>query len=306
MFSGMFSDMSAFSKVVFSIFIVLASFLFSFILGAFFAIPLFGVNVFNNFEILNDYGNTDYLPLFRYFQIIQSVGVFIIPPLIAAYIFRTGRSDFFGMKNFPKWIIYVCCILLMLVIQPCVNLLVELNRGIELPAIMSGVERWMNNSEEAAAVLTNLFLQMDTPSMLVFNLFMMAVIPAVGEELLFRGLLQKLFREWMGNIHIAIIISAVLFSAMHMQFYGFIPRMLLGMLFGYLMLWSGTIWVPVIAHFINNALAVIVSYLWQRGIIGTDIETFGSLGDNYSGILSFAGISAIIIYTIYKFRLQTE
>jgi hypothetical protein len=133
----------------------------------------------------------------------------------------------------------------------------------------------------------------------LFNMVMIAILPAIGEEIMFRGLIQRLLKEWLGNIHIAIFISALLFSAMHMQFYGFLPRMVLGMVFGYLFLWTGSLWIPIFAHFIQNGMVVVVTYLGQRGIIGGDYENFGA-SESILVILASLVISSVILFIIRK------
>jgi membrane protease YdiL (CAAX protease family) len=105
------------------------------------------------------------------------------------------------------------------------------------------------------------------------GVFVIALLPAIGEELVFRGMLQpELFRAT-GNHHAAIWISAIIFSAFHMQFFGFVPRLLLGALFGYLYVWSANLLIPMIAHFVNNGFSVLMMYLYQKGIITVDMES---------------------------------
>jgi len=298
--SGILSDLSPVSKFFFSLFIIIISFLFTVIIASIIAIPLFGINFFENPEILSSINNPDYLPFFRYYQIIQSVGLFIIPPLVIAKFFDKSIRKYYNFIEFNNYTIIIGIIILMFTIQPVVNFLLDLNKGMSLPEFLKNIEIWMQRSEANAEQLSALFLNMDNIWALLFNMFMMAIIPAIGEELFFRGRIQRLFSEWLKNIHISIILTAIFFSGMHLQFYGFIPRFLLGVIFGYLFIFSGTIWAPIIAHFINNAFAVIVSYLWQKGYVKNDLESFGNFGDNYLIILLFAIISAIIIYFIYK------
>jgi len=104
----------------------------------------------------------------------------------------------------------------------------------------------------------------------MFNLFMIALIPALGEEFLFRGVLQRIFGEWFKNPHLAVWLAAILFSLAHYQFLGFMPRIILGALFGYIFLWTGNIWMPILAHFVNNTVGVIYYYLFSQGKIGVD------------------------------------
>jgi membrane protease YdiL (CAAX protease family) len=165
-----------------------------------------------------------------------------------------------------------------------------------LPEWLSGMERWMKNAEENAALLTEAFLKVETTQGLLFNLFMIALLPAIGEELLFRGVIQKIFTGWTRSHHWGIWITAILFSALHIQFYGFIPRMLLGVLFGYLLIWSGSIWLPVIAHFVNNGFAVMAIFLIDKNLLDPAVENIGGTPDSYySAFLSFAVVCALLL-----------
>jgi len=123
--------------------------------------------------------------------------------------------------------------------------------------------------------------------------------------LLFRGLFQRLFHEWLGNIHIAIILSGFIFGAMHLQFYGMLPRMMLGILFGYLFYWSGSLWIPVFAHFLNNGVAVTVSFLERQGFIETSLEDFGTT-DNLFLIISSIILTALTLYLYRKVNRQRD
>jgi hypothetical protein len=134
------------------------------------------------------------------------------------------------------------------------------------------------------------------------NLIIVALLAAVGEELLFRGAMQNIIIEWTKNKHTAVWITAILFSAMHAQFYGFLPRMLLGVVLGYLYIWSGSLWLSMLFHFLNNGLAVLFSYLIGKGTISETAETVGA-GDTpvYFVLLSLV-VSAGLMFVIYKNR----
>ena len=137
---------------------------------------------------------------------------------------------------------------------------------------------------------------------LFINLLMIAIIPAIGEEFFFRGLLQRIFSNWVRNTHWGIIISAFLFSAIHMQFYGFFPRFLLGAMFGYLFVWSGSLWLPVLAHFINNSLAVIAYYLVSIRVLDEKVVNIGS--SSYFMPITFICLlfTGLGIFQLYKNR----
>jgi hypothetical protein len=159
----------------------------------------------------------------------------------------------------------------------------------------------MRDSERNANLLTEAFLDVNTVSGLIVNLFIIAVVAAIGEELLFRGVVLRILIEWTKNIHSAVIFSAILFSALHLQFFGFLPRMVLGILFGYVYVWSGSIWIPIVLHLLFNGITVIGAYLYQLGKIQTDVESLGSTSNNIIIISSFALILAFL-YLIFRFR----
>ena len=141
--------------------------------------------------------------------------------------------------------------------SPVINLLGLLNKQMELPAFMAPIEEWMRAQETLAEQLTTILLSSDSVWVILANLIVIAVTAGITEEFLFRGALQRVIGKWTSNPHTIIWIAAILFSAFHLQFYGFLPRMILGAYFGYLLYWSKSIWIPVFAHFVNNAFAVI-------------------------------------------------
>jgi membrane protease YdiL (CAAX protease family) len=161
----------------------------------------------------------------------------------------------------------------------------------------------MKDTEEYAGEITERFLAVSTIQGFLVNLFMIALIPAVGEEFLFRGVLQKIFIEWTKNIHWGIIISALLFSTFHLQFYGFLPRLMLGIFFGYLFVWSGSLWLPVLAHFFNNSVAVFFYFIAGKEM-NDKIDTLGAgtfkASDIILLIVSVVLVSAIIILVFRK------
>jgi general stress protein CsbA len=169
-----------------------------------------------------------------------------------------------------------------------------------LPDLFSGLENMMRQLEDKAAKITEKFLEMDTTGDLMVNLFIIAVLPAVGEELFFRGLLQRIFSDWSRNKHVGIWVTAVVFSALHGQFYGFVPRMILGGMFGYLLVWSGSLWIPILAHLVNNGVAVIASYYYQKGMLGFNPDKIGTgPAELVFGLLSII-LCAGILYLLKK------
>ncbi len=276
-----FRGMKPFSQLMFSIFVIISSFLAFLVISLVVAIPLFGVDSIMNLPLINDFNNPDSIRILKYFQVVQSIGVFIIPPFILGWLFNGDIAQYLSLNKNINFASVLLVLVLSFAASPFINLIGDLNENMRLPDWLSGVENWMKNTEEKAAELTEIFLKVETTGGLMFNIFMIAFLPAIGEELLFRGVIQRIFTNWTRNFHWGIWISAILFSALHMQFYGFIPRMFLGVLFGYLLVWSGSIWLPIVAHFINNGIAVIAMYMIDKGLLSSDIEDIGTTSDSY-------------------------
>jgi CAAX protease family protein len=289
-----------FSKIIFSLFIILVSFLLTFIIGFLIAIPLFQINISNLTNVLSNYNDPNNLSFLKYLQTIQAIGLFIVPSFIIAYLFNSDLLKYLKFNSVSIRPLALTIIILLASI-PLINSLNVLNEGMQLPNWLSGLENWMKEKEMSAQGLTEAFLRMDSMGDLFFNIVMIGVLPAVGEELIFRGVLQRIFAEWTKNIHWGIIIAAALFSAMHMQFYGFLPRMILGVLLGYLFYWSGSIWVPILGHFVNNATAIIVYYFYADEM-SKEVENFGAAEGTFVYLIIGLALVIPLLYLFYKDR----
>lgn len=296
-------NLTPFSRLLFSILLVISCFALTFLTGVVMAGPLFGIGMNDIITAMSDFTNVKTVRLLQYFQVIQSFGLFIIPALLAGFFFERNSAKFLRLDRTAPWPVYLITFLLMFTCLPFINWLITMNEAIQLPSFLSGMEHWMKSTEDEAAQLTEVFMNMPTVGGFLFNMLMIALLPAIGEEFMFRGLIQRLIKEWLDNIHVAIFISAFLFSAMHMQFYGFVPRMMLGVIFGYLFFWSGSIWVPVCAHFVNNGSAVIFAYLSQDGILSGDYEDFGATENTFLIIVSGLMITGLLFFV---YRLKPE
>jgi membrane protease YdiL (CAAX protease family) len=201
-------------------------------------------------------GSLNYL---KGLQLVSSVTMFLLPPVLLAWFLGQKTSSmlqFHRVKSVTFWLLVIVS---MLVAQPFINWLGDWNSRLSLPAWLSGVEHWMKIMEQQNETLVNRFLAVHSMQGLLFNVLFIAVIPAFAEEFFFRGAVQRLFAKKM-NIHLAVWVTAFIFSAVHVEFYGFVPRMLLGAYLGYLLVWSGSIWMPILAHFVNNFLGVLIGY----------------------------------------------
>ncbi|MCD4794715.1 MAG: CPBP family intramembrane metalloprotease [Bacteroidales bacterium] len=237
--------------------------------------------------------------LFKLLTALQHILIFIIPPIFAAYIYSKSVKKYLYLNNSKSSLIFLTILIVFFAI-PVINFTGLINSNLSLPEGLSGLEDMMKKMEESAKIITEKFLNVDTVGGLIINIIIIAVLPAIGEELLFRGVLLRLLNDLVKNMHIAIIISAFVFSFIHLQFYGFIPRMLLGILFGYLLYWSGSIWLPILAHFINNTLAVTAFYFMKDTDMYEKTENFGAEPSSYLYMIFSAALLFLFFYLFWK------
>jgi membrane protease YdiL (CAAX protease family) len=197
---------------------------------------------------------------------------YLLPALLYWwYIERKSISDF-EVKNITLSKLLLPAFLLVMVFMPLNSKFIEWNASMTLPESLSGIEIWMREKEDQLAMLTAFLTSYNQPIQLFTALFVVAFLPAWGEETLFRGIIQRKLVQQLGNPHIAIWLSAAIFSAIHFQFYGFLPRMLLGAVFGYLYYWTGSLRIAVFAHFINNGFVLVMMYLYNIKALSVNIE----------------------------------
>ena len=209
------------------------------------------------------------LNLIKMVQIISSVGMFVIPALVYAKLQNRDWLGYLKIIPVPTYLALLT-IVIMFAASPALDYTMYLNKGMKLPSFLKEVEAWMLQQELKMELMTKKLIVMNSIPGLFVNLLMLAIIPAFGEELIFRGGFQPIFTRWFRNYHVAIWLTAIIFSSIHFQFYGFLPRMFLGALFGYLFVWSGSLWLPILGHFLNNALAVFTAYWYQQQGLSID------------------------------------
>ena len=208
-----------------------------------------------------------------YLYVVQSIGLFgmfFVPAVFFSYYATKKWFSYSAADKIAPLPLVGYVLILSLFILPVVAGLGHLNEQITLPESMKQVEAWMQKIEEANRTVVQTLIANSNIPILLLNIVVMALFPAIFEEFLFRGTLQPFFTKWFANKHVAIIVTAFIFSAIHFQFYGFIPRFLLGIYLGYLFVWSQSLWLPIIAHFMHNANSLIFDYGAQRR--GIDLE----------------------------------
>ncbi len=178
-----------------------------------------------------------------------------------------------NFKPLPKPRIFFMVILIEVAFMGFNGWLQELNQNFVFPESLKGLEETLKSMEDKLSEATRFFTTFTSFWQFILAFIVIAVIAGVGEELVFRGLLMRKLFLGIKNIHVAIWLAGFIFAVIHFQFYGILPRMMLGVLFGYLYYWTGNIWVPIVAHIFNNGLAIIVMYLYNLKIIKTDLES---------------------------------
>ena len=235
------------------------------------------------------------IDLLKLGQGISSALIFIAPPLILyAFTRKQPMREIGFRKPNSAWMLLIG-VALMFVSLPLTNLLGDWNEKMNFGSAFESLEALLKQMEEAAGDLTERMLRVDTIWGLLVNLLVIALIPAIGEELTFRGMLQQALHRGCKNAHVAVFLSAFIFSFIHFQFYGFLPRMFLGLILGYLFYYSGSLWTSILMHFVNNGAAVVVAYLEHKGLTDVDYEHFGATSNVWLLLLSLVVTVGLIV-----------
>ena len=282
---GIYTNKSSSSKVGFLFLLIFVSVIVHYLV----ALGLVMLFVDNGMELIKnqDLGNQTSVNYLKLMQLFSGVGLFITPVLLYGYL---TDSDFSFTKISRQNSLLVIAI--MMLITPFVGILLEWNMMIPLPD-------WLKKFDVNSEAIVIAFLQMDTVWDLFYTILVIAIVPAIGEELLFRGYLQQKFGNWLRNPHIAILTTALLFSAIHFHFQGMIPRFILGVLLGYLFYWSNSLWLPILAHFVNNAQAVILSFPLFRLDNGPYSVFSENKVDPLIALFSLASV-VLLLYILYQ------
>ncbi len=199
-------------------------------------------------------------------------------------------------------VLYLLAFIILLVGMPLISLLLEINQMLVLPEWLSGVELWMQNLEQSAQATTSLLLDGTSVWDFLGNILFIGVFAAVAEEVFFRGVLQKLLVKLFKNKHIGVWMAAFIFSLMHMQFYGFLPRIILGVVLVYLFVYSKNLWIPIFVHFLNNALVVTFNFFFSDNSLYQYLENLP-----ISSTFLVAGLISLglLIYLFWLFQSKT-
>lgn len=297
MVRSMFSDDFPLTQFALIVLVCLSSLMASSLIGFAAAVPIFGINPLDLLKELESFNN---MPLLKYFQVVQAIGLFILPAILLSRIFAGNSSQYLKMNKIPESVNFFIVIIIMLAALPVINLFAELNSHIKFPGSMSGLQQFIEQSSKNYQVASEMFLKEASLPGMIVNVFIIALLPALGEELLFRGIVQRVLCNLFKNNHTGIFVAGFLFSFMHFEFYAFFPRWALGIMFGYLLLWSGSIWLPILAHFLNNSIAVITYFLINNGSVDKRLIDFGSSYSTLPYTIFSAIVLGMALYTFYR------
>ena len=204
---------------------------------------------------------------------IQMLLMFFMPAITLIVWSNEKPVSFLGFqKLYNGGLLSLYAFLILIVSMPFISLLTQLNQLLSFPTWLKGMEVLMRTLEDSAEKTTLLLLSGDSIWDYIANILFIGVIAAVAEEVFFRGVLQQLLERLFKNKSIAVWVAAFIFSAMHLQFYGFLPRLILGVLLGYLFIWSKNIWIPIVIHLLNNALVITFNFFFKENAIYQSLE----------------------------------
>ncbi len=232
----------------------------------------------------------------RLVQGLSAIGTFFIPALLFSYCKQCQCFSYSLSGRLPqKKVFFVYAFILCFTLIPCIALLIKCNELIPLPG---NIAQMFADMEESSNRILEIIFSDTTWHGLFLNLLVCAIFPAICEEFFFRGTLQNFFREWFKSEHIAIWVTAFIFSTIHFQFSGFLARLVLGAYLGYLFVWSRSLWVPIVAHFFNNALSAIAAFQ-NSGALYDESDFYFQEGN--TAITIIAMISGVLLTAIFLF-----
>jgi membrane protease YdiL (CAAX protease family) len=292
---GAFKDSSVFIQLLMFLIVVFIGYITA--LAASFTSFFFlsvksGISPVAFLEILQNIQN--YPDLMRNIEFFSIICTFIFPAILCAWMFSGSYKSYLQIDTSISASLIPLTILSVVVAVPFMNFTYIVNQQMVFPEWLSGVERWMKEMEAGNNQILEKMLYVHNSWDLVLNILIVCVLTGIGEEFIFRGVLQNLFGKVIKNPHVVIWVVAILFSTIHFQFYGFIPRLLLGAYFGYLVYYTKNLWIPALAHFTNNCISVVLAYLYQDSPGGTD--EIDAIGYGSTWWLAVASLALFLLF----------
>ena len=228
-------------------------------------------------------------------SVTQALFAFILPAWLAAYLCSHSAASYLGTNTPVASRQFLGVLILLVIMMPAMNSIVAWNENLSLPASMSALEQSMRSMEDAAAAMTDILLGDTTVWGFISGVLIVGILTGIAEETFFRAGLQKALASAGINHHVAIWTAAFIFSTIHFQFFGFVPRLLLGAAFGYIYHTTQPLWVAASAHALNNSIVVITAWLVNRGLMNADIEQIGVDGSGTT-IWKWVSLAATLVF----------
>lgn len=235
------------------------------------------------------------LGFLRISLIFQDILMWVVPAFATAMIITRNPAKLLAVDTLPSLKITILAVLSMIVSIPFMSWIIRLNADVTLPASLSALETSLRAMEENAERVVNTLLDVNSPGALIVNILIIGILAGFSEEIFFRGTLQRVLAGGKMSSGAAVWIAALIFSLMHFQFFGFIPRLLLGAFFGYLLLWSGSVWLPILIHTLNNTVYVIC-----YSVTGSGDPDLGAASQTWVGITVSAVLTAACLYAMWR------
>ncbi len=304
--AGLSDEKRPLSKLVSLIIFVLGGYMVANVFALFAVVLLLGIGRVEMASLIqNPTANKNAWSAVMLLQALVSFGSFVLTPILyLTWVEKRPLSDL-NPNKYLSWMALLLVVVLVIAFIPFNDLIIQWNNSLDLPKFLEPVEQWMREKEDSLREMTQLLTGFRGLSQLALGLLVIAIIPAVGEELLFRGLLQNKLLAVTRNVHVAIWLAALVFSAIHLQFLGFFPRMLLGALFGYLYIWSGNLWVSILAHFVNNGFTLVMMNLYQQKMSDYNAESDQTIPWPLA-LLSLALVLSILFYLKNYWRAHSR
>jgi membrane protease YdiL (CAAX protease family) len=237
-------------------------------------------------------------------QGLSAIAMFVFTSMAYWFWIEKKKWSDFSSRAIPVIAVFLSVFMIQLTSIPLTSYIGSINENIKMPDSLSGLETMFKAMEKSAAELTEFIAKSDSTIELLMSILVIGVIAGVGEELVFRGIIQRKLIRGLNNHHLAIWISAIVFSAIHFQFYGFLPRVVLGALFGYLYVWTGNIWIPIAAHTFNNTVAVVIYHLIHKGKISPDLEKMDTIP--FAWVAFSSVVCLVLMFTFYNQQSNRE
>ena len=230
-------------------------------------------------------------------QCVAQLLLFFLPAVLFVVLYKGSAASYLHLDfRGSKWLFAGVAMVLFLLLVPINDWITWWNDRWNLGSF----EEYMRTLSDASKTAVEKMLSLTTVGDLLLQLFVVALIPAVCEELFFRGALQQIFRQWFGNAHVAIVVTALVFSLAHGDLYGLVPRFVLGLLLGYLFYLSGSLLVNISAHFFNNALIVVLYHLYNKGVLLSSPDTPLLMPWLTTLLCTLAAVALFFLYFVSK------